>query len=146
MKCPHCDRTDRQNKVGKTVSGRQRYCCMFCNRKYTPNPKPRGYPIEMHRQAIEMYVDGMNLRKIARHVGINHQTIANWVRMYAEQLSKPPTPKEVQIAEFDEMRCFLSLRVKKQDLHLDPCRQRNSLFPWFQGRLASYPAIFSTPG
>jgi len=80
---------------------------MFCNRKYTPNPKPRGYPIEMHRQAIEMYVDGMNLRRIARHLGVNDQTIANWVRKYAEQLSKPPMPKEVQIAELDEVFSFI---------------------------------------
>jgi len=80
---------------------------MVCNRKYTPNPKPRGYPVEMQRKAIEMYVDGMNLRKIARHLGVHHQTIANWVRKYAEQLPKPPTPKAVQIAELDEIFSFI---------------------------------------
>lgn len=61
----------------------------------------------MHRQAVEMYVDGINLRKIARHLGVNHQTVANWVRRYAEHLSTPPTPKEVRVAELDEVFSFI---------------------------------------
>ena len=61
----------------------------------------------MHRKAVEMYVDGINMRRIARHLGVNHQTIANWVKKYAEKLSKPPTPKDVQVAELDEVFSFI---------------------------------------
>ena len=61
----------------------------------------------MHRQALELYVDGMNIRRIARHLGVNHQTVANWVKKYAEKLPKPPVPKEVQTAELDEVFSFI---------------------------------------
>lgn len=80
---------------------------MYCNRKYTPNPKLRGYPKEMHRQALELYIDGMNIRRIARHLGVNHQTIANWIKQYAEKLPQPPVPEEVQAAELDEVFSFI---------------------------------------
>src|ERR1043165_627869 len=37
--CPHCQATTRQNRVGKTKAGSQRYHCMQCHRKYTLDPK-----------------------------------------------------------------------------------------------------------
>ena len=41
--------------------------------------------------AIRLYVDGMNLRRIARHLGVVHQTVANWVAAHivASITSKP---------------------------------------------------------
>ncbi|WP_407936234.1 IS1 family transposase, partial [Levilinea saccharolytica] len=29
IRCPQCQRTERQNRAGKTDSGSQRYRCMF---------------------------------------------------------------------------------------------------------------------
>ncbi|MBS4060902.1 MAG: IS1 family transposase, partial [Bacteroidetes bacterium] len=66
--CPYCQSNTRQNKAGHTQSGSQRYRCMHCQRKYTPEPKLHGYPKSMHQQAVAMYVDGLNLRRIARHL------------------------------------------------------------------------------
>ena len=43
---------------------------MHCGCKYTPEPKQHGYPDEMRKQAVQFYVDGMNLRRIARHFTI----------------------------------------------------------------------------
>lgn len=107
MKCPHCKQTKRQNKVGKTGCGSQRYICMFCQRKYTPYPKKQGYPEELRQQAVQMYVDGMNLRRIARHLNVNHQSVANWVNKHAENLPLPPTPEQVETAELDEVFSFI---------------------------------------
>ncbi len=28
----------------------------------------------MHQQALELSIDGMNIRWIARHLGVNHET------------------------------------------------------------------------
>jgi transposase-like protein len=67
MKCPHCENTTQQVKAGYTEAGSQRYQCQHCGRKYTPVPKQQGYPEEMRQQAIRWSVDGMNLRRIARH-------------------------------------------------------------------------------
>ncbi len=86
--------------------------CVFCQRKYTPQPKPQGYDAAIRRQAIRFYVDGMNLRRIARHLGVVHQTVANWVAAYAATLpDAPPTPPHdrqhpLPVVELDELYTF----------------------------------------
>jgi transposase-like protein len=80
---------------------------MFCNRKYTPEPKQQGYPESMRQRAAEMYVDGMNLRKIARHLKVAPQTVALWVTDRAEALPQAPMPNQVQEAEMDEIFTFI---------------------------------------
>ena len=54
-----------------------------------------------------MYVDGMNLRKIARHLKIHHRTVALWVMARAEALPNAPIPQEVKEAELDELFTFI---------------------------------------
>lgn len=90
-KCPHCQESTRQVKVGRTKAGSQRYQCQYCHRRYTPQPKEQGYPDTVRQQAIRLYVDGMNLRRIARHLGVVRQTVANWVAAHivASFTSKP---------------------------------------------------------
>ena len=111
--CPKCQRTDRQNRAGKTGSGSQRYRCMHCGIKYTPNRKPWAYDETIRRQAVQMHVDGMNLRRIARHLGIHHQTVSLWVQAYAASVADPPVPEEVKEAEMDEL--FTFIKDKKTD-------------------------------
>ena len=50
-----------------------------------------------------MYVDGINLRHIGRHLGIHHRTISLWVKAQAHLLPDPPVPEAVKEAEMDEM-------------------------------------------
>jgi transposase-like protein len=107
MKCPHCHETTRQNKAGRTDAGSQRYRCMHCNRKYTPDPKAQGYPESLRKRAAEMYVDGMNQRKIARQLKVHHRTVALWVVDRAETLPQAPLPEEVKEAEMDELFTFI---------------------------------------
>ena len=89
------------------LAGSQRYRCMHCQRKYTPEPKQQGYPMSLHERALEMYVDGGNFRRIARHLKVNHQTVANWVTTHAEALPEAPVPEEVNEAEMDELFTFI---------------------------------------
>lgn len=106
-RCPNCQETTRQNKAGKTDAGSQRYRCMHCNRKYTPEPKPQGYPAKLRKQAAEMYVDGGNLRKVARHLKVHHRTVSLWVAEHAAALPDAPVPQEVKAAEMDELFTFI---------------------------------------
>ena len=56
----------------------------------------------------QMYADGMNFRRIARHLGVNHQTVINWVNAYADQLPEQPTqPNNVGVVELDELFTFV---------------------------------------
>jgi len=80
---------------------------MHCHRKYTPEPKKQGYPESVRKRAMEMYVDGGNLRRIARHLKIAPQTVAYWVTEVAEALPSAPVPNEVKEAEMDELFTFI---------------------------------------
>jgi transposase-like protein len=118
IKCPHCQNEIDQVKAGKTATGSQRYKCKVCQRVYTPEPKQQGYPDEMRQQAMQLYVDGMSLRRIGRHLGIDHKTVSHWVKAYAAQLADAPMPSDVNNAEMDELFTFIG--SKKRCLRDDP--------------------------
>jgi transposase-like protein len=80
---------------------------MHCKCKYTPEPKPRGYPEDLRQRALQLYVDGMNLRRIGRHLGIHHRTVSLWVQAHAASLPEAPLPEEVKDAEMDELFTFI---------------------------------------
>ncbi len=80
---------------------------MHCSHKYTPEPKQQGYPKNMRKRALEMYVDGGNLRRIARHLKVAPRTVSLWVTDLAEALPNTPMPQEVKEAEMDEMFTFI---------------------------------------
>ena len=113
QKCQKCYNSERQNKAGQTISGSQRYRCMFCGSKYTPEKKPHGYDAKVRKQAIRLYVDGMNLRRTARHLGIHHTTVSAWIKEYVSNLPQAPQPKKVKTAEMDELFTFIGNKKTK---------------------------------
>jgi transposase-like protein len=113
--CPHCQRTEKQVKNGKTLAGSQLYKCKFCNRKYTPEPQTRGHDIETRQRAMRLTLDGNSQRQAARHAGVSHGSVANWLKQYADDLPatlpKPEMP--VEVAEQDELFTFIGEKKKK---------------------------------
>ncbi len=108
-RCPSCQSTTRQVKNGHHPSGSQRYLCRPCGRRYTPEPTPQGYDEETRRHAVRLYVDGMNLRRVARHLGVVHQTVANWVSAHVAALpvGTPQPDGPVETAELDELYTYV---------------------------------------
>ena len=47
------------------------------------------------------------MRRIGRVLGVNHQSVANWVKAYAAQLPAAPVPSEVETVELDELFTFV---------------------------------------
>ena len=129
--CPACQQTTRQLRVGRNRSGSQRYRCAFCQRKYTPQPTPHGDDAALRRQAIEWYVDEMGLRRIARHLGVVHQTVANWVAAHAATLpDAPPVPphdaqQPLAVVELDALDTFAGQKTARLPHH--PGRPRDAL-------------------
>ena len=80
--CPSCHARVGQLKAGRNHSGSQRYLCGACGKSYTPEPYRNGYPDELRKKVISMCLEGQTFRAIARKVGVNHQTVANWVNDY----------------------------------------------------------------
>ena len=106
-KCPYCQASEQQVKNGRNPSGTQRYKCRVCGRIYTREPLPKGYDQAMRDQAVRLYLEGLNLRRIGRILGVNHQSVANWVNAYANQLPDAPVPERVDTAELDELFTFV---------------------------------------
>jgi len=53
----------------------------------------------------------MNVRRIGCTLGVNHQSVANWVNAQAAQLPAAPVPGQVETIELDEL--FTSVEKKK---------------------------------
>jgi transposase-like protein len=115
IQCPHCQRTERQVKVGFNESGSQRYLCQVCQRKYTPAPHVQGYDAATRQKALRLYADGMNLRRIARTLHVSHPTVAHWVNAHAAQLpdTPPQPPAPVVVNELDELFTFVGSKKAK---------------------------------
>ncbi len=107
MKCPSCKASTRQHKIGFTTAQSQRYKCQYCQKKYTPEPKPRGYPKNLRQQALKMYLEGINFRRIGRLLNVHHQSVINWVNAYAEELPEAPVPEKTEDVEMDELFTFI---------------------------------------
>jgi len=98
-------------KAGRTTAGSQRYRCGHCQRRYTPEAKEQGYPDGMRQQAVRLYSDGLNYRRIGRILSVDHVTVMLWVKAHAEQLpSQPPTPQDVGVVELDELFSFIGAK------------------------------------
>lgn len=112
-KCPKCGSEERQHKIGFTKAGSQRYKCQECSCRYTPEPKHHGYPEETRRQAVKMYLDGINFRRIGRILGVHHTSVMNWVNAYAESVDGAPVPESAETIEMDEVYTYIG--SKKTD-------------------------------
>jgi transposase-like protein len=107
-KCPHCTSSEQQIKSGHTRTGSQRYKCKECRRFYTPEPKPLGYPEETRREAVRLYLEGTNFRRIGRVLGVNHQSVINWVNAYHASLPAAEQPVTTpETLEMDELFTFV---------------------------------------
>lgn len=81
---------EQQRKIGRTEAGSQHYPCGQCGRRYSPEPKQQGYDDQLRQQAIQLYSDGMNFRRIARYLGVSHQSVINWVGAHSARLPAQP--------------------------------------------------------
>ena len=61
-----------------------------------------------------MYIDGLNFRRIARHLSVNHQSVINWIRAAVANIPPPPTSAArqgelaVEVLELDELYTFVA--------------------------------------
>ncbi len=90
---PQCRKSDqsRSHQTGQSMFPLQAL-------RYTSESKDRGYPESMRRQAVRLYADGVNLRRIARQLGVNRQSVVNWINAYSDRLpGEPPLPEQSAI-------------------------------------------------
>lgn len=106
-KCPRCESETGQHKIGRTKAGSQRYKCQVCECRYTPEPKHHGHAEDLRQQAVRMYLDGLNFRRIGRMLGVHHTSVMNWVNAYANKVDDAPVPESVETVEMDELYTYV---------------------------------------
>ena len=113
-RCPHCRATEDQTTYGRTRRGSQRYKCRACARVYTPEPLPLGYGDDVKREAVRLYLEGTNFRRIGRVLGVNHQSAINWVNAYHASLpAAAPPVASPETLEMDELFTFAGSKKRK---------------------------------
>lgn len=114
-RCPHCEATDDQTTYGRTMRGSQRYKCRHCARVYTPDPLPLGYSDDLKREAVRLYLEGTNSRRIGRILSVNHQSVINWVNAYHASLPAAEQPvAHPETLEMDELFTFVGSKKRRR--------------------------------
>jgi transposase-like protein len=110
MHCPGCGGTDLVKRGPK--SGAQRYCCKGCGR-YCTDRAPR-FSAEVKAQAVDMYLNNVGIRKIARFTGASPAGVLRWIRKAhaageARRAALPAGGPEAvpDIIEMDEIYTFV---------------------------------------
>ena len=99
--CPRCNQTSRQARDGRTPAGSQRYRCAHCGCRHTPVPQEQGYTEDVRFQALQLYLEGCSMREVARRLGVNHQSVANWMAAYARYLPPDLPPYIAEMARLE---------------------------------------------
>jgi len=115
--CLSCQNQPEQIKSGRNRSGTQRVMCRGCGKTSTPEPKGRGYSEDVREKAVRMYVEGNNFRRIGRLLGVNYQSVVNWVNAYHEKIKEAAAvPPETSTIEMDELWTFVGEKKNEPTL------------------------------
>jgi tetratricopeptide (TPR) repeat protein/transposase-like protein/transcriptional regulator with XRE-family HTH domain len=77
--CPQCHLMGEVIKSGKNRSGSQRFRCCACQLYFTPGPSVRQPDQSRKAEALALAEQGMSYRRIARQLGVHHQTVSAWI-------------------------------------------------------------------
>ena len=113
IKCPECKST-RVNKNGHKA-GKQNHVCVDCRRQFIDcYEQQQGYPEEIKKECLLMYVNGMGFRAIERIKRVHHTSIIKWVKQVGELLPNAYEPENIpQVGELDELETFVGSKKIK---------------------------------
>ncbi|HTK08855.1 MAG TPA: tetratricopeptide repeat protein [Ktedonobacteraceae bacterium] len=77
--CPQCQQTTAVLKSGKNRSGSLRFHCRVCRLYFTPQPGMRKPDQVRKAEALALAKQGISYRRIARQLGVHHQTVSAWI-------------------------------------------------------------------
>jgi hypothetical protein len=119
--------------------GKQRYECKGCGCHYTRSTPP-GYSVEVKREALLWYLEGVSLRGIERRMGISHVTVMKWVREWGAKVAElaPATPARVVVMELDELCHYVGEKNTR-------CGSGWHMTVWGGGSLPSKPVAVAEP-
>jgi len=108
--CPRC-KNEEIRKDG-IIKNKQRFRCKECNYRFTV--VNIGKPVNRKREAILLYLAGVDLRTIGELVGTSHVAVYNWIKEIREPLKIVKGGKVKSLANFEAFEKYLL--TNKQDL------------------------------
>ena len=106
--CPKCKNCNIC-KAG-FMNRKQRYYCRLCNFYFTRKQIINGVnnKVKLVKQAIDLHLENISFRGIGRLLGVNYQTVINWLRVEADIIDTEEfKPQESLVTELDEMHLYL---------------------------------------
>lgn len=64
----------------------------------------------MHHQGVQFYLNGINLRRIGRLPGVDHMTVAAWIRQHTDSLPTVPGPQDGATTKQPELFTFIAAK------------------------------------
>ncbi len=110
--CHHC--ASKSYIKNGCYKGVQRDVCQSCGRSFSSNGLRR--PLETKRQALEMSVNSVGIRKIARFVQVSPTSVLNWIKKArVSQVAKGAASfkEQVDSIEMDDIYTFVQKKAKE---------------------------------
>jgi transposase-like protein len=95
MICPRCE-SSFYRKAGKS-NCLQRYNCKKCNYYYTVCRKSTAKSLSIKRYALNMYLEGLGFRQIARVLTVSHTSVYRWINKISANVSLPRSEGSVDV-------------------------------------------------
>jgi transposase-like protein len=104
MNCPKCN-SEHYVRDG-IVKQKQRYLCKHCKYRYTV--AETGKPKDLKRLAIQLYLEGLGFRSIARVLQVSNVSVLNWVKALGSKVEEyRKTEGDIEIIEMDELHTYI---------------------------------------
>lgn len=123
--CPKCS-NNGYTKDG-LVNGKQRYKCKSCNYRYTV--EQRGFSSDVKRQAVILYLQGVDFRSIGHILHCSHVTVHNWIKSYGQNIQKIRSTESIKWTSKPNLNKHLNLR-KSTEVSLLLIDLTNSSSSW----------------
>ena len=130
--CTRCG--SKQFTKNGSYQGIQRYKCKSCMRYFSG--KPRKFTYQQKAKAIQMYLNNVGIRKIAKFTGCSASSVIDWIKILGKQISdqlqdnaKKATSQMPDIIEMDEIYTFVKKNSKGQLYGLLIVGEQVGLFP-----------------
>jgi transposase-like protein len=83
MQCHHCGSGDY--RLNGSYQGVQRYICKSCGRSFTD--RGERFDKATKAKALDMYLNNVGIRKIARFTGASPAGVLKWIKKAAEAMA-----------------------------------------------------------
>jgi transposase len=111
QQCPKCGANDYCRDG--IVKNKQRYKCKSCGYRFTVDVV--GKPKVVKRNALILYLEGLELRSIGNFLNVSHVAVHNWMKSYGEPIEELRSPSAVEMIELKKLRTYIDSKENDID-------------------------------